>query len=187
MPKCSIVDLGGGFPGSDEFSAFRNLPTFKQLSVAIKDGIEKHFADLQSSGQKVDFIAEPGRYMVASSGYLATKVYARKGGKSDRQALYIDDGVYGSFNHLIYEHAVVQPKLFHEVEESEKSIPTQIFGPTCDGMDQICEEQETAIPRVEINDWLFWDEMGAYTHCGSFVFNGYTNIPAKSYVRTTLA
>ena len=80
MPECTIVDLGGGFPGSDEFSAFRNLPTFKELTVAIKEGMKKHFADLEN----IEFIAEPGRYMVAASGYLATKVYARKGGKSER-------------------------------------------------------------------------------------------------------
>jgi diaminopimelate decarboxylase len=88
---------------------------------------------------------------------------------------------------LIYDHAVVAPKLFREVNESEKTLPTQIFGPTCDGMDQICEETNTTIPRVETGEWLFWDEMGAYTHCGSFVFNGYTNIPVKNYVRTTHA
>lgn len=39
MPKCSVVDIGGGFPGSDEFSETMNLPTFKQLSVAIQEGI----------------------------------------------------------------------------------------------------------------------------------------------------
>jgi ornithine decarboxylase len=131
MPKCKVVDIGGGFPGSDEFSAFRGLPTFDKIAVSIKEGIKKHFSDLHN----VEFVAEPGRYMIAAAGHLATKVYARKGGKTDCQALYIDDGVYGSFNHLIYDHAVVQPKLFKEKEDSEKVIPTQIFGPTCDGMD----------------------------------------------------
>jgi ornithine decarboxylase len=125
--------------------------------------------------------------MVASSGFLATKVYGRKGGQSDRQALYVDDGVYGSFNHKIYDHAIPKPKLFEEAAESAPVLPTQIFGPTCDGLDQICEESDTLIPRVEVGDWLYWDEMGAYTHCGSFVFNGYTNIPAKNYVNTTIA
>jgi len=52
--------------------------------------------------------------MVASSGFLATKVYGRKGGQSNRQALYVDDGVYGSFNHKIYDHAIPKPKLFEE-------------------------------------------------------------------------
>ena len=185
MPALKIVDIGGGFPGSDAFSNSRGLPTFGELATAIKSGIETHFSDIKS---ETEFIAEPGRYMVAASGYLATKCYGRKGGDStERQAIYVDDGVYGSFNHVIYDHAVPKPKLFKETNGEEQLIPTQIFGPTCDGLDQICQDDDTAIPRVEVGDWLFWDEMGAYTHCASFVFNGYTNIPTKLYVNTTIA
>ena len=107
MPALQIVDLGGGFPGSDEFSATHGLPIFSELADAIKAGINEHFSTLD-----VKFIAEPGRYMVSASGYLATKVYGRKGGNSDRQAVYIDDGVYGSFNNVLYDHALPQPDIF---------------------------------------------------------------------------
>lgn len=79
MPAMKIVDLGGGFPGSDDFSLSRNLPTFREIANAIETGIDKHFNDVDA-----DFIAEPGRYMVAASGFLATKVYGRKGGQSQR-------------------------------------------------------------------------------------------------------
>ena len=48
MPKCKFVDIGGGFPGSDEFSAFRGLPTFEKIAVSIKEGIKKHFSDLHN-------------------------------------------------------------------------------------------------------------------------------------------
>lgn len=179
MPSLKIVDIGGGFPGSDEFAHARNLPTFVELANTIKDGMQMFFANTD-----VKFIAEPGRFMVSACGYLATLVYGRKGGNSDQQALYIDDGVYGSFNHVIYDHAVPRPALFKEITSNSPKLPTQIFGPTCDGLDQICEENDTAIPHVEVGDWLFWDDMGAYTHCASFVFNGYDNIPTKTYVHT---
>lgn len=180
MPSLKVVDIGGGFPGSDEYAEKHGLPTFAELASAIKDGMQKHFSDIEA-----EFIAEPGRYMVAASGYLATKCYGRKGGDStEGQALYIDDGVYGSFNHVIYDHAVPKPQFFKEVSGTEPLIPTQIFGPTCDGLDQICHESDTSIPRVDVGDWLFWDDMGAYTHCASFVFNGYTNIPTKTYINT---
>lgn len=180
MPALKIVDLGGGFPGSDEFAQSRGLPTFAELAEAIRFGIEKHFSDIDA-----EIIAEPGRYMVASSGFHATKCYGRKGGNStERQAIYVDDGVYGSFNHVVYDHAVPKPMLFRETDGSEPLIATQVFGPTCDGLDQICQDEDTAIPRVEVGDWLYWDEMGAYTHTASFVFNGYTNIPTKTYVNT---
>ena len=180
MPDLKIVDIGGGFPGSDEYSEKHGLPTFAELAAAIKDGMKKHFSDIDA-----EFIAEPGRFFVSASGYLATKCYGRKGGDSTAgQALYIDDGVYGSFNHVIYDHAVPKPQLFSKSSEQAPQIPTQIFGPTCDGLDQICHESDTTLPRVDVGDWLFWDDMGAYTHCASFVFNGYTNIPTKTYLRT---
>ena len=177
MPALQIVDLGGGFPGSDEFSATHGLPIFSELADAIKAGINEHFSTLD-----VKFIAEPGRYMVSASGYLATKVYGRKGGNSDRQAVYIDDGVYGSFNNVLYDHALPQPEIFKEVSYNEPKLPTTVFGPTCDGLDQVCHGETTSVPRLEVGDWLYWDDMGAYTHCASFVFNGYTNIPKKTYV-----
>lgn len=180
MPALKMVDLGGGFPGSDEFVRSHGLPTFAELATAIRAGLETHFSDIEA-----EIIAEPGRYMVAASGFLATKCYGRKGGNStERQAIYVDDGVYGSFNHVIYDHAVPKPQLFRETQDNEAVIATQVFGPTCDGLDQICQDDDTAIPRVEVGDWLYWDEMGAYTHTASFVFNGYTNVPNKTYVHS---
>ena len=46
---------------------------------------------------------------MSASTTIATKVYARKGGKGKTQALYVDDGVYGSFNNVVYDHATPTP------------------------------------------------------------------------------
>lgn len=54
--------------------------------------------------RELRFIAEPGRYFVSRSTTIATKIYGRKGGKGKTQALYVDDGVYGSFNNVVYDH-----------------------------------------------------------------------------------
>jgi diaminopimelate decarboxylase len=60
-------------------------------------------------------------------------------------------------------------------------IPTAIFGPTCDGLDQMCSLESTLLPRCDIGDWLIWENQGAYTHTASFVFNGFTHIPKRTY------
>ena len=131
------------------------------------------------------FIAEPGRYFVSRSTTIATKVYGRKGGKGKTQALYVDDGVYGSFNNVVYDHYHPVPKKLtsalesHDEDETLEKIPTGVFGPTCDGLDQICSISDTKLERVEVGDWLIFENMGAYTHTASFVFNGYTHIPKK--------
>lgn len=188
-----IVDIGGGFPG-DSLNLLGNLPSFQQLASAIRDSIEHFKSSFDSLPENMRFIAEPGRFFVSASTTIATKVYARKGGSNNYQALYVDDGVYGSFNNVIYDHAVPVPLRLNSVLDDEsadfgctvaprvETIPTAVFGPTCDGIDQMCSLEATVLPRCEIDDWLIWECQGAYTHTASFVFNGYTHIPKKTYV-----
>jgi ornithine decarboxylase len=106
--------------------------------------------------------------------------------------LYIDDGVYGSFNNVIYDHFNPVPVTLKsalgrsEDVAPDQLLPTAIFGPTCDGLDQVCDQQNTMLERTEIGDWLMFRDMGAYTHTASFVFNGYTHIPKKVHCISTL-
>jgi diaminopimelate decarboxylase len=32
-----------------------------------------------------------------------------------------------------------------------------------------------------VGEWLIWENQGAYTHTASFVFNGFTHIPKRTY------
>jgi len=193
MPRMSIVDLGGGFPGDTGGYGGPGMPTFQDLAKAIRTGIDHFKENYEHSISEVRFIAEPGRYFVSASTVIATKVYARKGGNNDYQALYVDDGVYGSFNNVVYDHATPIPQKLTSVLSSECKkaagfevnddvvIPTAVFGPTCDGLDQMCSLETTKLPRCSVDDWIIWANMGAYTHTASFVFNGYTHVPNKIY------
>jgi len=176
------------------------LPS-KNLAAAIRKGIESEFTGLSGVPQKIRFIAEPGRYFVSASTTICTKIYSRKGGNNNYQALYVDDGVYGSFNNVVYDHATPIPlklsnvvavdkkrcsspsscKSTFEVVVEEEPIPTAVFGPTCDGLDQMCSLESTLLARCQVGEWLIWQNQGAYTHTASFVFNGYTHVPTKAY------
>lgn len=184
MAPMHIVDIGGGFPGDNGGYGGPGMPTFQDLASTIRNSIASFLEHLGRPASEIRFIAEPGRYFVSASTIISTKVYARKGGKSKYQALYVDDGVYGSFNNVVYDHALPVPKrlssIFSKVD-AEELIPTAVFGPTCDGLDQMCSLETTSLPRTEIGEWLIWEDQGAYTHTASFVFNGYTHIPKKSY------
>jgi len=191
MAPMHIVDLGGGFPGDTGGYGGPGMPTFQDLAVAIRKGIEEFTEGLSRDISTVRFIAEPGRYFVSASTTIVTKVYSRKGGNNPYQALYVDDGVYGSFNNVVYDHALPVPKrLLDAVQEhlafgyetnKDNLIPTAVFGPTCDGLDQMCALETTSLPRCDVNEWLIWENQGAYTHTASFVFNGYTHVPKKTY------
>lgn len=190
MPPFSVVDIGGGFPGDTSGYGGPHMPTFQELAAAIREGIA-NFCNGGWTNRSIDsikFIAEPGRYFASASTSIACKVYARKGGNSDKQALYVDDGVYGSFNSVVYDHAKPIPQRIVKgnsepvmPSESSPKIPTAVFGPTCDGLDEICNIEDTFMPRCEIGDWLLFENCGAYTHTASFFFNGYTHVPTKLY------
>lgn len=80
----------------------------------------------------VEIIAEPGRFYVASAFTLTTLVHSIreiKGNETgdNKYMYYINDGVYGSFNCVIYDHAVVHPELL-KVTVSSSFFRSLIFG-----------------------------------------------------------
>ena len=88
---------------------------------------------------------------------------------------YINDGIYGSFNCLLYDHATVEAEILQQGEEgSEKreevTFMSSVWGPTCDGED--CVLPEVKLPDLEIGAWLFFRNMGAYTLAAGSTFNG---------------
>jgi len=187
MPPMHIVDIGGGFPGDTGGYGGPGMPTFSDLASAVRRGIASFGEGLGRPLNEIRFIAEPGRYFVSASTVLATKIYSRRGGSEAYQALYVDDGVYGSFNNIVYDHYTPVPiRLRLRSDEGkdlcEDLIPTAVFGPTCDGLDQMCALDNTMLQRCAVDDWLIWENMGAYTHTASYVFNGYSHIPTKVHL-----
>eukprot|EP01035_Chromulina_nebulosa_P019897 gene19897-25852_t len=174
MSPLSIIDIGGGFPGDAGGYGGPDMPTFQDLAAAIREGLKQFFVGFKRPASSVRVIAEPGRFFVSASTLVATQVYSRKGGHSNTQALYVDDGVYGSFNNILYDHATPVPiKLTTAInkESADPLLSTSVFGPTCDGLDQMCSYEAMKLPKCEVGDWLIWENMGAYTHTASFVFN----------------
>jgi diaminopimelate decarboxylase len=179
IPPMKIIDIGGGFPGNFAAYGTKNSPKFQEIASIIRLGIYD-FRKRFTNNPNIQFIAEPGRFFVADAVTVATHIYARK--CDNPQSLYVDDGIYGTFNNVIYDHACPRPnKIYFEKNNTDKSIPTNIFGPTCDGLDQICKAENTLLPYCGEGDWLEWENMGAYTHTASFIFNGYTHYPEKFY------
>lgn len=72
-----------------------------------------------SLADAVHVIAEPGRFYVASAFTLATSIHSKRSVRGDENSstsntvthnmYYINDGVYGSFNCLLYDHRHVTP------------------------------------------------------------------------------
>jgi ornithine decarboxylase len=148
--KKPILNLGGGL-----------LPTtdLKEALGWTKDLIDDY-----------EIIAEPGRYFAEPSFHLATQVICK-----NKRGVYLDNGIYHELNVYHRDHWDF-PKLTHIINDKKEIIKIndyedqEVFGPTCDNFDtlNICN-----LPTdINIGDWIFFPNMGAYTNEGALEFNG---------------
>jgi ornithine decarboxylase len=156
------VDIGGGFLGVDHQSL-----SFETISGDIQRGIHDFFSD-----KNVVFIAEPGRFFVASSHTLVVNIIGKKEVKCENEKefiYYINDGIYGSFNCVYFEKTL--PSINPYNERNEKRYKSKIFGPTCDSIDIIIEN--TMLPELVVGEWCYIENFGAYTNALASNFNGF--------------
>ena len=107
-----ILDVGGGFCGG-KVDAEGNVD-FRGVDVALNAALEEHFAEGSIDGLTI--IAEPGRFFTETIATLGTLVYGRrsrgKDAETDKDLMdyWVTDGLYGSMNCLLYDHATVAPR-----------------------------------------------------------------------------
>ncbi|KAJ2805696.1 Ornithine decarboxylase [Coemansia furcata] len=171
--QLSLLDVGGGFPGRNDTTGL----DFNVVARVLSAAIDRHFP--QDAYAHVRVIAEPGRYFVASAFSLAVNVVARRrieGEGTESYMYYVNDGVYGSFNCIVFDHQSPRPRLLHTRGELGVAAGTlfksSIWGPTCDSIDCIVPSG-LLLPELRIGDWLVFDGMGAYTLCAASRFNGF--------------
>lgn len=171
--EMNLLDLGGGWPGTDDGGI-----TFSSIANCIRPILDELFP------KNVEIIAEPGRYFCAASHTLAVNVFAKRtipdGENGKRFLYYINDGVYQSFNCIFFDHCHPQPLVFVPGERQENYKCT-IFGPTCDSMDCIAKDIE--LPELEVGEWLYFKNMGAYTVAAASPFNGFKSCPTIHYTQ----
>lgn len=174
----TMLDLGGGWPGTDDDGI-----KFNDIAAAIRPVLDSFF------GPEVDIIAEPGRYFVSESHTLAVNVFAKRQIEDDQEPgkkrflYYINDGVYQSFNCIFFDHAAPKPLVFTPGNRTE-TFRCTIFGPTCDSMD--CIAKDVYLPELEVGEWLYFKNMGAYTTAASSPFNGFKSHPNTYYISSPL-
>ncbi|KAL5485889.1 SPE1 [Sanghuangporus weigelae] len=175
----TLLDVGGGFEDA----------TFEASARVLSEAIDYYFPNRES----IRIIAEPGRFYVSKAYHLAVNIIARRApldegkreapvppdedSKTPRVMYYINDGVYGSFNCILFDHQIVHPHVlsmggsFH-VPSTEPFRPCSVWGPTCDSIDCVCPL--TQLPTsLSVGDWLVFENMGAYTVCAASQFNGF--------------
>ncbi|KAG0321287.1 hypothetical protein BGZ99_004028 [Dissophora globulifera] len=180
-----FLDVGGGFPSAHVTEGI----TFEKVARILGSTVDTLF------GPEVRVIAEPGRYYVGSAFTLATQVVARRTIHRDSDTVaiedeqespshmyYINDGMYGSFNCIMFDHQVCEPLVLlrdgeyvygrdHPRLIQEPRGVASVWGPTCDSIDLIAANAR--LPLMETGDWLYFENMGAYTITAASQFNGF--------------
>ncbi|KAJ6785735.1 hypothetical protein PWT90_06372 [Aphanocladium album] len=176
------LDVGGGFSGA----------TFEVNAAVLSGALDEFFP----ATSNVEIIAEPGRYYVASAFTIACNVIARRTVDDPSTGvtsymIYINDGVYGNFSNIMFDHQHPIAKVLRRNGETVydtslagpvvDGIEYSVWGPTCDGIDRITESTKFS-HLVDVGDWLYFEEMGAYTKCSATQFNGFSNAHEVFYV-----
>ena len=168
----TLVDIGGGFSISQD-----DIQSFGKFSSVLQMALDEYFPE----SSQVSIIAEPGRFFAESIATLCTLVYGKRsrsmcitnnGMNTELLEYWITDGIYGSMNCLLYDHATLRPR---PLSLSGLALPpptytSTIFGPTCDGLDTVL--QKCHLPELDIGDWILFPRMGAYSISGASKFNG---------------
>jgi ornithine decarboxylase len=151
-----VLDVGGGFPV--------NYPGMEPPPLgAFMAEIEESVEALGLPGMKL--WAEPGRALVASGSSVIVQVQGRR-----RNALYINDGVFGSLSDA-------GAPAFRYPARLLRNSPAPIndfclWGPTCDSNDFMRGPFELPQDTNE-GDWIEITQLGAYGTALRTAFNGF--------------
>ncbi len=160
------IDLGGGI-GVRYRNALKHslLPAERKeeplidlnlLAKAIKDRL---------SFPGCEIAIEPGRYIVAESGVLLTKVLYRKE-SAGRTFIVVDAGMNDMMRHALYSayHQIIPV----ELNDSAYS-PADVVGPVCETTDAFALQRE--LPVLRRGDTLAIMTVGAYGYSISSNYN----------------
>ena len=160
----AALDIGGGFPGPYPGN---DVPPYHWYFDTIREALE--------TVGSVPVLCEPGRALIAEGMSLITQVILRKG-----ESLYLNDGVYGSFDELTLPGWVADyPVRVFTLDAKSRAlplpgatIPFRVYGPTCDTLDVL--PRPIMLPaNTGPGDFIVFDNMGAYSVAVRTTFNGF--------------
>ncbi len=154
LADLNLLDIGGGFP----IAYGGTLQPIREFCRPIRQA-------LKQVPRGVRVIAEPGRFIAGPAGTAVATVVGRAQ-REGRWWYYLDDGLYGSYNGQLYDHArypIDAPGC------RGPAHPCVLAGPTCDSIDVVRED--IPLPELQLGDLVVGRMMGAYTACSATDFN----------------
>ncbi|KAG5617675.1 hypothetical protein H5410_017499 [Solanum commersonii] len=141
---------------------FRSTPLFEEIASVVNEAVQDFFPD-----PNLKIIAEPGRFFPETAFTLVTHVIGKRV-RGEKIEYWIDEGIYGSFRPTLYNSCFAE---------------SAILGPSCDSLDAVAVDIK--LPELELDDWIVFYNMGAYSKCAGTKFNGFDMLSTPTYIVST--
>lgn len=173
-----VISAGGGLPIAYRAEqATIDLDRYYSLWHETRRRLEQHV------GHSIELEIEPGRYLVAESGYLISEIRAVK--QMGENLFYLVDAgfnnlarpiLYGAYHPISIAACDGRPLT------SEQAVI--VGGPLCESGDIFTQEEggfvsRRALPQAIVGDWLILERAGAY---GAVMASNYNSKPLAAEV-----
>ncbi|KAF9908701.1 hypothetical protein EC991_009629 [Linnemannia zychae] len=190
-----LLDVGGGFSSAcDDVSSISFRSVAEILGSAVDRLFEPEIRVIAEPGRYyVDSALTLATQVIARRiiSSCPTAAVSRGAKRWSRRCsatmktlhmYYVNDGVYGSFNGIYFDKKICHPRALlldnHFVykkstatDEISGNHGSSVWGPTMDSMD--CLKRDADLPLMNTGDWIYFDNMGAYTVAAASHFHGF--------------
>jgi diaminopimelate decarboxylase len=185
-PSITSISAGGGLPiDYREGKELADTGAYYKLWNATRERLANKF------GHPVALEIEPGRYLVAESGYLITEIRAIK--QNGENTFYLVDAGFNNLARPILYGAYHPMAICPAVGDLSSRLPTPdsrplkdvvIGGPLCESGDIFTQDEggyvsHRALPAASVGDYLVIGYAGAY---GYVMANNYNSKPLVAEV-----
>jgi diaminopimelate decarboxylase len=158
----TTISAGGGLPTPYKVGdSYVDLEVYFDLWDASRKRLEDAFE------HKVSLEIEPGRYLVAESGYLVTEIRAVKQ-MGDNTFYLVDAGFNNLARPILYgSYHPISMVLAHGTIEHRPLMNVVVGGPLCESGDIFTQSEggfvcSRELPAAEVGDLLVIERAGAY-------------------------
>lgn len=172
----TTISAGGGLPVPYKAGqGYVDLEKYFAIWDATRKRIEEKF------GHKIKLEIEPGRYLVAESGYLIAEIRAVK--KMGENLFYLLDAGFNDLARPILYGAYHPISIVHRTPKKDvPEVDVVVGGPLCESGDIFTQEEggfvaKRKLPVASVGDYLVLEVAGAYGFVMASNYNGRYKAP----------
>ncbi|MFP6750505.1 MAG: diaminopimelate decarboxylase, partial [Pirellulaceae bacterium] len=171
------ISAGGGLPVPyQEDESYIDLGRHFELWDSVRNGLQDDF------GHRVNLEIEPGRFLVAESGFLLTEIRAIK--RMGENLFYLVDAGFNSLARPILYGAYHPISVVPLDDQPRQEVEVIVGGPLCESGDIFTQQEggfvsSRRLPEAHVGEYLVLECAGAY---GAVMGSNYNSKPHAAEV-----